>query len=258
MTAPRSGRPDPDGHHDDLSAEDLDGLSFVVPDDPRELAADREAWLRESAASAPPPTGVPDLRVTDASGPPVTRRRRLSLTAGLVVLSMLVVALSGVVGALVAPKLPDGPPAAPLADVRPAPGQVGGLLPEAGLTDGTTPVAARSLRPSVIVLVPMACPGCAELVAEVRRQAAEFGLAVTLVGAPDQTAQLADLERSLGGLRIQTLTDPTKALATAYGPTAPTLLLVRDDGVVVDIVRDPAPGLRLEATLLGLSDTWAA
>ena len=253
MTAPASGRPDPDGHHDDLSAEDLDGLSLLVPDDARELFVERGSWLPEEADSPPPQPAPPPWR----EGTRRSRRQRLSLTAGLIICSMLAVALSGVVGAFVLPAQQPGPPAAPLASVGPAPGQIGGLVPAATLTQAGAPVAARSLRPAVIALVPDGCDRCADLFREVRRQGVEFGIPLTLIGGPDQVAQLSDLETSLGAFRLDVFIDPARAFATSYGPTVPTLLLVRDDGVVADIVPDPAPDLRLESTLVSLSGDLA-
>jgi hypothetical protein len=254
MTPRPAGRPDPDGHHDDLSAEDLDGLSQLVPDDARELSAESDAWRREATQQRQPTPFPPATRVRRSP----SRRHRLSMTAGLMVFSMLVVALSGVVGALVLPASPSGPPPAPLASVTPLPGQVGGLLPAATLADGSSPVSARSVRPAIVALVPVDCEPCADLLREVRRQGAEFSLPVTLVGGSDQGAQLSDLERALGAYRLDVLTDPAGTLATTYGPTVLTLLLVRDDGVVADIVRDPPPDLRLESTLVSLTAEWTA
>jgi len=246
MTAARSDRPDPEGHHDDLSAEDLHGLSLLVPDDARELVADRDAWLREQGASPLPepsraPTGL------------ITRRHRLSITAALVAVSLLVVAVSGVVGALVLPSTPTSAPAAPLASPTSAPGQLGGLLPLATLTDADTPVASRSLRPAVIGLLPADCASCLDLVREVRRQAAEFGLPVTLIGDASQGSQLDALVRTLGSFQLGVLIDPSGSLASAYHPDSPTLLLVDNTGVVRDIVRDPPAGFRLESGLSILS-----
>jgi len=267
MTAPRSGRPDPDGHHDDLSAEDLDGLSLVVPDDPRELAADRVAWLHEQAERvarhqppSPPadPRPATDRRPLRARETAAARKQRLSLTAGIVVISMLAVAVSGAIGAFVIPGERDTLPPAPLAAVTPGPGQIGGLLPAATLTDANGPLTARSIRPAVITLVPAECTTCEDLMREVRRQASEYGLGVTMVGAPAQSGQLSDLERALGGYRIDVLSDPAAAFAQAYGSTVPTLLLVTDQGVVADIVRNPPLDLRLEPTLVGLSGDFGA
>ena len=168
MSSSRELGPSPDGRHDDLLPEDLDGLTLHVPDDPRELASDRAAWLAEDE---PDVTFAGPVRRSPWSGPPApshadrraARRRRLSLTAGVVLASMLVVAVSGAVGAWIVGPQAAAPPAAPLASAVPDPGQVGGLLPEIVLQDGSTPVTARSLRPAVIALVPPECDECTEL-----------------------------------------------------------------------------------------------
>ena len=44
------GLPGPDGRHDDLDADELEGLALLVPDDPRSLDGDRDAYLRELRA----------------------------------------------------------------------------------------------------------------------------------------------------------------------------------------------------------------
>lgn len=43
--------PDPSGRHDDLDGDDALAaeLAFLVPDDPRSLDADRDAYFRELA-----------------------------------------------------------------------------------------------------------------------------------------------------------------------------------------------------------------
>ena len=41
MSGSRGAGPSPDGRHDDLLPEDLDGLTLHAPDDPRDLEADR-------------------------------------------------------------------------------------------------------------------------------------------------------------------------------------------------------------------------
>jgi hypothetical protein len=255
MSSSRGLGPSPDGRHDDLLPEDLDGLTLHVPDDPRELASDRATWLAE---------GIPDEPVARdparLSGPAgssradrrAARRRRLSLTAAVVLVSMLVVAISGAVGAWIVGPQAAAPPAAPLASAVPDPGQLGGLLPEIVLQDGTTPVTARSLRPAVIALVPPECDECTALLATLAPQVGSFGVALVAVADPQQAAQLETLAAELEPSQVTTLTDPTNGLRTMYGLTGVTLLLVRDDGVVVDVVRDPTPDTRIEASLVEL------
>jgi len=257
MSSSRDLGPSPDGRHDDLLPGDLDGLTLHVPDDPRELASDRAAWLAEGD---PEETVPGPVRRDPWAGPPARshadrraeRRRRHSLTAGVVLASMLVVAVSGAVGAWIVGPQAAAPPAAPLASAVPDPGQLGGLLPEIVLQDGSTPVTARSLRPAVLALVPSECDECSELLTTLAPQVSSFGVSLVAVGDPQQAAQLAGLKGGVGPTRLATLTDPTNGLRAAYGLTGVTLLLVRDDGVVVDVVRNPTPDTHIEAALVEL------
>jgi hypothetical protein len=63
---------------------------------------------------------------------------------------------------------------------------------------------------------------------------------------------LVTLADGIGPTSLATLTDPTNGLRATYGLTGVTLLLVRDDGVVVDVVRDPTPDTHIEAALVEL------
>ncbi|HVQ18648.1 MAG TPA: hypothetical protein VMT27_06385 [Actinomycetes bacterium] len=273
MTAPRSGRPDPDGHHDDLPVDDLDGLWLQAPDDARELDADRDSWLREVGGTQEQPElasqQLPRIHHTGRRWPVLQFARRAArqralrqraLTAFVVLCAVAAVAVSGLIGGFRIPASPGGSPAAPLAVVHPQPGQVGGLLPVATLVGTGAAVATRSLRPAVIALVPNACTSCLATLQEVRRQTSEFGLRLTLVGASEQAAQLGDLRAGLGTTRVDALTDPQQVLATTFasGLAPLTLLLVRDDGVVVDVVTDPHSGQRFEPMLVGLGRAFAS
>ena len=161
--------------------------------------------------------------------------------------------MSGALAGVLQQATPAGAPVAPLASVAPDPGEVGGLLPATTLSGGGDPVPSRSLRPAVVALLPDSCESCAELIREVRRQASEFGLPVSLVGPPVQTGQLTALEQELGSYRLDVLTDPQDAFQSAYGHTVPTLIMVGDNGVVADVVRNPTSTVRLESVLAGLS-----
>jgi hypothetical protein len=247
MSGSRGAGPSPDGRHDDLPPEDLVGLTLHAPDDPRDLAGDLDAWLTEEATGVDAPASDTWADRRDA------RRRRLAVTAGVLVVSLLIVAVSSAVGAWIVGPQASAPPAAPLASAVPDPGQIGGLLPEdAVLQDGSTPISARSLRPSVIALVPDSCDECEELLATVAEQARSFGVSTVAVGGADQADQLATLSEAVGPMQMPTLTDPSNTLRATYGLTGITLLLVRNDGVVVDVVRDPTPDTRLEGDLVEL------
>jgi len=257
MTGARGSRPGPDGRHDDLAPEDLEGLTLQIPDDARELTTDTPA---AELPLVEQPTADP---TSEASGPTpavgtwaerrAARRRRLTITAGVVAVSMLVVAISGAIGAWIVGPQASAPPAVPLASALPPPGQVGGLLPDAVLQDGASTVSARSLRPAVVVLVPSDCDECAELLTTLAPQVGSFGYALVAVGTPGQDDQLAALAESVGTTRLATLTDPQNELGAAYGFTGATVVLVRNDGVVVDVVRDATPGTRIEGALVDMA-----
>ncbi len=246
MSGSRGAGPSPDGRHDDLAPEELDGLILHAPDDPRALENDPATWDDVPAPGPPAAPTWADRRTA--------RRRRLSLTAGIVAASMVVVAVSGAVGAWIVGPQASAPGAVPLASVNAEPGQIGGLLPgDAVLQNGSAAITARSLRPAVIAVVPADCDECATLLSTVAPQVGSFGFPLVAVGAPEQIDQLAALAETVGGTRLATLTDPQGALRTAFGGTGVTLLLVRDDGVVVQVVRDPTPDTRIEAALVEMA-----
>lgn len=246
MSGARGTGPSPDGHHDDLLPEELAGLTLHAPDDPRELDADRERWLHE-AQTLPPASPLRSLQERRSA-----QRRRLVITASVVLISMLGVALSGAVGAWIWGPHAASPPAAPLATGGPPPGEVGGLLPDVTVFAGSTPVSAQSLRPAVLALVPPSCPTCAELLASIEPDIHSFGVSLAVVGGSGQAAQLDALSAAVGPTRLATVTDPAGALASTYQADGVTLLLVRDDGVLLDVVRDPPPGVHLQADLVDL------
>jgi hypothetical protein len=248
MSGSRDTGPSPDGRHDDLPPEDLAGLTLHAPDDPRDLDADRAAWLTEKVSGTASPASDTWAQRRDA------RRRRLSLTAGVLVISLLIVAVSSAVGAWIVGPQASAPPAAPLASAVPEPGQIGGLLPEeAVLQDGATPISARSLRPAVIALIPEPCDECQQLLATIADQAGSFGVSTVVVGGSDQADQVTALSEAVGPMQLNAMTDPANTLRATYGLTGITLLLVRDDGVVVDVVRDPTPQTHLEGGLVELA-----
>jgi hypothetical protein len=70
--------------------------------------------------------------------------------------------------------------------------------------------------------------------------------------------QLAEIDRALGTIQLDVLIDSRRQLLEPYGTAVPTLLLVRDNGIVNDIVRDPANDMRLESDLVGLFSDFGA
>lgn len=256
MPTARPGRPDPDGRHDDLTAADLDGLWQCVPDDARDLDADRAAWLREPDSTSPtisrPEIVVQPDPPTALRSSTSRRRRRLTITAVILTLSFLVPVVAGAIGGFLASNADSDTSAAPLAEVPASPGQIGGLLPQATLVRDGVPVQSQSIRPAVVVLIPPACADCIESLRALRQQAAEFDLNVTIIGTDAQAEQLVTLDRALGSVAVDVLIDRDGAFAGTYGSTDLNVLLVRDDGVLADILRNPPTDLRLEPALIGL------
>jgi hypothetical protein len=231
-----------------------------VPDDPRELDNDRQIWLRETGQTAPlfskPPASRPSRQARSG--------QRLVITAVVLLVSLVVVTVSGLMASLAIVPATQGPSAAPLADEIDSVGQIGGLLPVVSLTeanplaDTATPVAAQSLRPAVIALVPEDCIDCASLLREVGDQASQYQIPLTLVGPTSQGEQLADLASEVGTFRLDVLTDSSGAFRDAFGNAEPTLVLVRDDGVIVDVVRGVQQGDRLEPSLVKLVPSFVS
>jgi hypothetical protein len=237
--------------------EDLDGLTLHAPDDPRELEDDREEWLREEGEeSEEHDTGSPSPPFIGVFGSATERRRarqrRLAVTAGILLVSMVVVAVSGAIGAWIVGPHAAPPPAAPLATTNPEPGHVGGLLPQTTLADGATPISSRSLRPAVIALVPPSCSECSDLLQSLSAQVEPFGVSLVAVGATSQADELDSYLTELGTTRLSALTDPQGALRDAYAADGTTLLLVRADGVVTEVMSSPAPDVHLERSLVDL------
>jgi hypothetical protein len=268
-----SNGPAPDGRHDDLAPDELQRLDITIPDDASDLDIDRERWLAEEAfdasdavdASAPEPS-TPSTPIRPSSANPPTdttdtgawreqrdaRRRRLAITAAVVAVSMLTVAISGAVGAwIVGPQASPGPQ--PLASTDAQPGEVGGLLPaDAMLQNGESGISAQSLRPAVIAIIPASCFDCDQLLTTLAPQVGSFGVPLMAVGGPEQAAQLDALSDAVGSSRLITLIDNEQTLRTVYSATGTTLLLVRADGALVDVIRDPAPGVPLDSRLVEL------
>jgi hypothetical protein len=246
--------PDPTDRHDDAS----DGLLFIVPDDARALDADREAYLRELADQAPPtlsdrvalPSVSPQPRLTPRPPvPPTTHRApwlpRLArtrrweaygLSGPLVTAVLLVVALVGSLMTILAPRNAPAPAARPLAttSLQPA-GSVGGLLPDVTLDVGPVQVLARSMRPTVLMLVPAACTDCTNVVRAVLNATRTHRLQLVLVGPVQQHDQLVALDHAGAGGQATLAFDPSGRLAASYGNRTPTVVVVAADGVVTAV-----------------------
>ena len=250
-----SGAPGPDGRHDDLDADELAGLALLVPDDPRSLAADRVAYLRELRARRDGVGGGGGhgwLRQLTGR-----HQGRLGRAVPVIVLVLAAVAVvgssltifgaTGGTGATVA---------APLATNPPGPvGSVGGLLPDSTVTVGGVPASLRSARPALIVLVPTSCSGCGNILRSLLAQGREYGLTLVLAGPPGQSPQLSDLNSAELGDSGLVAIDTSNVLTPAYQPSGVTAVLVHMDGVVGAVIRDVGSGqgtVRLEPALAQL------
>ncbi len=252
------GLPGPDGRHDDLDADQLEGLALLVPDDARSLDADRDAYLQELRARR-----AADRRSSGPLGrlwrPGGLLRGGVGLTGPLMLVLLVVVGLVGsslsVFGSGATDDRQQTPLASPPAG-QPA-GSVGGLLPEATLTSRETTFPLREARPAVLVLVPTSCTDCGDVLRNLRMQAAGYTLPLLLVGPPAQLQQLRTLDDSELGGSVTVATDDSDVLAPTYLPSGVTAILVRDDGIVAMVARDLQSTSRLESHLVQL-DSRAA
>lgn len=247
MSQPRSsddGGPHQPGDGDPAGLPPLPAgwAELVIPDDPRDLAA--EAIIVRAELELDPRW-------------PGRARQRLPLAGPTVALAiMLIVAISSLLMAI-SPMAKEPPTPAPLAASAELPGTVGGLLPDVELLDAhRVPVALRSVRPTMLLLVPDACD-CRDQTDQLVRASRASLVQVELIGASHHPA-LPD-----GVSQAQTLLDPDGVLASSLTPReAPwtldgavtvTAVLVRSDGVIARILQDPHAGSDLESDLAGLT-----
>jgi hypothetical protein len=247
------GVPGPDGRHDDLDADQLEGLALLVPDDARSLDADRDAYLLELRR-----------RRADQGGPGLARRSLLlrafgagrpgSGLAGPVLLVLLVVV--GLVGSTLSVfsgSTADDQKQTPLAADPAGPvGAVGGLLPNTTVTIRGSHFDLRGARPAVLLLVPTPCPSCGSILRSVRGQIAEYNLGWILMGPADQQDQLRALNTTELGGSATVATDDTGLMRVAYTPSGVTAVMVRDNGLVAMVAKDLTASDRLEHALANL------
>lgn len=169
----------------------------------------------------------------------------LVVAVGLALTTAAVVYLRG--GGEAGPRPERGPLASPAF----APGTVGGLLPDVSLANRNGVTQARGLRPAIVLLVGDGCD-CLEVVRQVVAEAAPLRIP-TYVVVEGSAAGAAESLAARSGGEAGGFADPGGALARAYGVRAnATLVLVRRDGVVNQVVPAVAPTLRLRPALRAL------
>jgi hypothetical protein len=237
----------PDGAGEDREPE-LPQVDVQIPDDARELDADLRSYLLEERQR------LREQRARSRRGlwsrVLWTRRwQRFGLSGPLLTLCLLVVAGLGSLMAVFGPRPSPFPQPQPLA-IRTAlaSGSVGGLLPDVQVVGRNGARAARDLRPAVLALVPGACE-CVGRVDSAFRQAREYLVRFTLVAGPSARTEVRRLALEAGNGTIGVLHDPAGALERAYEADGLTLIFVRADGIVADVVRDLPEGARIEAII---------
>ena len=245
-----SGAPGPDGRHDDLDADELEGLALLVPDDPRSLDGDRVAYLEELRGRAGGYAPLPRWPRLPSLG----RFGRLGVTGPMIVLVVAAVAVVGSSLTLFSPQSSNTSAlVAPLATSAPAEvGSIGGLLPDDELSVDGNYVPLRSARPAVITLVPSSCQSCGPTLRSLLMQAREYGLRLVLAGPAEQTSQLEQLNSvELGGSGL-VVVDQSNVLIPTYTPDGISAVLIHEDGVVAAVDRDVTADERLEPALAQL------
>jgi hypothetical protein len=254
------GVPGPDGRHDDLEADELEGLALLVPDDARSLDADRAAYLREvrrGRRGATRADGSPRSLLVRAL---VGVRTGPGFAGPLLLVLLVVVGLVGSTLSVFGTTPADPRVATPLATGLSAPpGTLGGLLPNATvtLTLNGKQVQLRDARPAVLVMVPASCPDCGPILQSLRSQAAEYQLAFVIIGPPAQQRQLAALNATALGGSEMIVSDDGDVMLPAYTPSGVTAVMVRDDGTVPAVARDVTATTRLESSLSQLDGRTA-
>jgi hypothetical protein len=226
---------------DELPADHA--LPIEIPDDARELADELAEYQRELRAAR--------RRARLDRWVFGRRLRRYGVGGPLLVLVVgLVVSVTALFLAL-GPVGSTGPRQEPLAEPTANVGVINGLIPDAGLLFGDSTKSARSLRPAVLALVPLHC-ACADVVDNLAHQSGQFGLTLYVVGPSGVDTEVDVMTSKVRGGRATPASDPLGALAAAYDARGVTVVLLRSDGVVRDVVRDVTATTQLGTRLAGL------
>ncbi|WP_157963593.1 hypothetical protein [Actinocorallia populi] len=216
----------------------LPRVDVVVPDDARELDADVAAWRREEKEKRRRERLRRLLR-------PLTRH---GLALPVLALTVVLALVSGVLITFFGPRPLPQSPAAPLASPTAAVGSVGGSLPDVRVVVNATSRPAETLRPALLVILPPEC-GCERQLHALARQAVGQSLRFYLLAdlrKGDRSVQEAHRDlRPVVNRITEAVTgvvdDPQNALAAAYRAQGLTVVTVRADGLVSQVLRDLGP-----------------
>jgi hypothetical protein len=221
-----------------------DWSNAVAPDDISALASDIAAYHREQRAAR-----------RNAWLQRVFARRGVTQLSLIAAALALAVGLATLITALEPDRSSNGPSALPLAHPTTQVGQPHGLLPDVSLQDSYGNfVDSRSLRPSVLALIPLHCQ-CVPLLNRLADEATTRTLPLMVI-AP--TVNDAEANSMSGQLRkgAQIYYDSSDALAADLGARGVTLVVLDRDGTIFDVQKAvPAQGSN---TLDGLLQTMHA
>lgn len=209
----------------------------TIPDDPRDLDADRWAYYEE-LSRAGRTRHTPDQPAADhpsrwRDGQPWFGYRG-SRVSPLIFLIVSVVAMAATILVALVPRA-DAPQqtrtlTTPTADI----GQLGGLMPNAAVGINGAPRLLRDIRPAVIAVVPTGpCPECADALAAAAADASDAGVRLFVAGSREQAPDLEALADSHGAVVMTYVASPFDV----FRPTGVTMVLVAPDGAVTDVVR---------------------
>jgi hypothetical protein len=237
MLVNRGGDPERDDYG-------LPPVDIEIPDDPRELDRDIQAYRRELRAER-------RHRMVRRLGGPITRDGMvLPLLASCLALTLLAGTLLTMFTARRSVPNTLQTASAPRRSSPPV-GEVGGLLPAVTVSVGSgRSLSLRRLRPSVLALVPAGCR-CAAAAHQLKAQATAAGVPLYFVATGRAVAAARSLARQSKVSTDHVVNDPRDAMGT-YLPHGLTAVLVYEDGSVRSIERSLGPSLQLGSSLRAL------
>ena len=237
MLVNRGGDPERDDYG-------LPPVNIEIPDDPRELERDIQAYRRELRAQR-------RHRMARRLGGPLTRDGMvLPLLASCLALTLLAGTLLTMFTARRSVPNTLQTTSAPRRSSPPV-GQVGGALPAVTVSLGNgRSLSLRRLRPSVLALVPAGCR-CAAAAHQLSVQATAAGVPLYFVATGRAVPVAASLATQSNLSTDHVINDPRHAMGS-YLPQGLTAVLVYGDGSVRGIERSLGPSVQLESGLRAL------